>query len=33
MTQPEKANRLGGIYVNEIAPETSAAELRKALGV
>jgi UDPglucose--hexose-1-phosphate uridylyltransferase len=32
MTQPEKANRLGGIFINEIAPETSAAELRNALG-
>ena len=29
MTQPEHANRLGGIFINESAPETSAAELRK----
>jgi len=28
--QPERANRLGGIFVNETAPEVSAAELRQA---
>ena len=28
--QPERANRVGGIFVNETAPEVSAAELRQA---
>ncbi len=30
MTQLESANRVGGIYVNETPPETSAAALRGA---
>ena len=28
--QPERANRVGGIFVNETSPEVSAAELRQA---
>ncbi len=28
--QPERANRVGGIFINELAPEVSAAELRQA---
>jgi UDPglucose--hexose-1-phosphate uridylyltransferase len=32
MAHPERANRLGGILINESAPETTAADLRKALG-
>ena len=32
MTHPERANRLGGILINESAPESTAADLRKALG-
>jgi UDPglucose--hexose-1-phosphate uridylyltransferase len=28
--QPERANRVGGIFINESAPEVSAAELRQA---
>ena len=31
MTHLERVNRVGGIYVNESAPESSAAELRQAL--
>jgi UDPglucose--hexose-1-phosphate uridylyltransferase len=30
LAQPERANRLGGIFINETAPETAAAELREA---
>jgi UDPglucose--hexose-1-phosphate uridylyltransferase len=29
---PERGNRVGGIYVNETPPETTAAELRQAWG-
>lgn len=29
VTQPERANRVGGIFVNETAPETAAAQLRE----
>jgi UDPglucose--hexose-1-phosphate uridylyltransferase len=29
--QPERANRVGGIFVNETPPEQVAAELRRAL--
>ena len=28
--QPERANRVGGIYVNERPPEEAAAQLREA---
>jgi UDPglucose--hexose-1-phosphate uridylyltransferase len=30
VAQPERINRLGGIFVNETAPEVTAAELREA---
>jgi UDPglucose--hexose-1-phosphate uridylyltransferase len=30
LIEPERANRVGGIFVNEKAPEASAAELREA---
>ncbi len=30
VAQPERANRVGGIFVNEAAPEVSAADLRRA---
>ena len=30
VAQPERANRVGGIFINESAPEVSAAELRQA---
>jgi UDPglucose--hexose-1-phosphate uridylyltransferase len=29
---PERANRVGGIYVNEMPPEQTAADLRRSLG-
>jgi UDPglucose--hexose-1-phosphate uridylyltransferase len=32
LAQPERVNRLGGIFINETAPETTAAELREAWG-
>ena len=32
VTRPERANRVGGIFVNETPPEAAAAELRQALG-
>jgi hypothetical protein len=31
LAEPERANRVGGIYVNETPPESTAAELRRAL--
>ena len=31
LAEPERTNRVGGIYVNETAPEATAAELRRAL--
>jgi UDPglucose--hexose-1-phosphate uridylyltransferase len=31
VTNPERANRVGGIFVNETAPEQVAAELRRAM--
>jgi UDPglucose--hexose-1-phosphate uridylyltransferase len=31
VVHPERANRVGGIYVNETPPEQVAAELRRAL--
>jgi len=30
LAEPERVNRLGGIFVNETAPETTAADLREA---
>jgi UDPglucose--hexose-1-phosphate uridylyltransferase len=30
LAQPERVNRLGGIFINETAPEVAAAELREA---
>jgi UDPglucose--hexose-1-phosphate uridylyltransferase len=30
LAEPERVNRLGGIFVNETAPETTAAKLREA---
>ena len=32
MAQPERVNRLGGIFINETAPEVMAATLREAWG-
>ena len=32
MTHLERLNRVGGIYVNELAPETASAALREAWG-
>jgi UDPglucose--hexose-1-phosphate uridylyltransferase len=32
VAEPERVNRLGGIFINETAPETTAAELREAWG-
>jgi UDPglucose--hexose-1-phosphate uridylyltransferase len=29
LAQPERVNRLGGIFINETAPETTAADLRE----
>jgi UDPglucose--hexose-1-phosphate uridylyltransferase len=31
LAEPERANRVGGIYINESPPEATAAELRNAL--
>jgi galactose-1-phosphate uridylyltransferase len=31
LAEPERANRVGGIYINETPPESTAAELRRAL--
>jgi UDPglucose--hexose-1-phosphate uridylyltransferase len=31
LAEPERANRVGGIYINETPPESAAAELRRAL--
>lgn len=31
LPEPERANRVGGIYINETPPESTAAELRRAL--
>jgi UDPglucose--hexose-1-phosphate uridylyltransferase len=31
LPEPERANRVGGIYINETPPEATAAELRRAL--
>jgi UDPglucose--hexose-1-phosphate uridylyltransferase len=31
LPEPERANRVGGIYINETPPEATAAELRSAL--
>jgi galactose-1-phosphate uridylyltransferase len=30
IVQPERINRLGGIFINETAPEVTAATLREA---
>ena len=30
LVQPERANRVGGIFVNETPPEVAAAQLRQA---
>jgi UDPglucose--hexose-1-phosphate uridylyltransferase len=30
LAEPERVNRLGGIFINETAPETTAADLREA---
>jgi UDPglucose--hexose-1-phosphate uridylyltransferase len=32
LAEPERNNRVGGIYINETPPESTAAELRRALG-
>ena len=32
LAEPERANRVGGIYINETPPEQTAADLRRALG-
>jgi UDPglucose--hexose-1-phosphate uridylyltransferase len=32
LAQPEAANRVGGIFVNDLPPEETAANLRQALG-
>jgi UDPglucose--hexose-1-phosphate uridylyltransferase len=33
LPEPERANRVGGIYINETPPEATAAELRRALEI